>query len=61
LEGEHFVSPQFPATEAEVRELLGEPDHKDETKWVFTSRARFAEFQVYFSGDRRVESFYYDR
>ena len=49
------------ATPAEVRALLGDPDHTDCVKWAFTRRTRFAEFQVYFAADGRVEDFYYDR
>src|SRR5579871_2424499 len=37
------------ASDAEVRELLGNPDNESDFQWVFRRPTRFAEFQVRFS------------
>jgi hypothetical protein len=57
------------ATRAEVRELLGEPDHHHPPMvnqeraacWCYTRPCRVAEFQVYFDSDGRVKEWWYDR
>src|SRR5262245_46171208 len=53
------------ATEAEVREWLGQPDavdpHERYERWFYRTPFRLAEFRVDFSPDGRVEDWSYDR